>query len=362
MRKAIFYLFLTVAIIGVIFYFTSGLVLKKLTVFLIDQVAAVCVENDVKISATDYAGVGFSAFNAVTWRGVTFVGGVTEKSVYGTKQEFAVRIEKVTVAFKDLASRTFMINISGAKALSQKYKASSLEPAEGQEDDVEDAEFKVEMQLVSYDPREILYQIKGMSSVVTKFFRDGRTKLPVEFSGQIKLKSEKRVFKQKIFIQREGEDFVMVMDKNDLKNLSDQIMRPLTGMELDLFSRNPLRVPRLMRIREYAYDTATKKHKAKPSIPEDPYRHIVWGYLLTNAFGDAFAKEVTFAHENVPEFGVKFNSEQTQDLANDAAGRRYARSGYSEISIEDRMMTDPEVILIQQPVPAELITSPDVPL
>jgi len=360
MGKLLFYFLLFIVLAGVAFYFSSGIILHKASQFIIDEAISVCADNEVKIAAVAFQKVAFSSLNAVTWNGINFVGGVSKESAFGMDQEFSIHIDKVTITVENIFERMFSVKVSGASAISSKYKASSLDSSEDS-DEFDENEFKVQLQLTSLKPRDIVYQFRGFSSVLGNFFKNGRTKFPVEFSGKVKLVNKKRVFKVRVMIQREGEEYVMVMDKQDLEDLCKVIQQPLNDHEITVFSRNPLRVPRLLKIRDYVYAASSKKHREKPSIQEDPYRHILWSFLLTRAFGEDFAKELSMAHEGAPDSATEKGTERMQDIVNDRVGRRYASSGYSESAIEDLMMADPEVALTLDTPESGLVVDDYVP-
>ena len=117
----------------------------------------------------------------------------------------------------------------------------------------------------------------------------------------------------------------------------------LTDSEVDLFARNPFRAPQLLRIRNDAQLTAKLEHARNQSVPEDSFRHVLWSYLLTRAYGPQFAQKATDAHE----LGAIDNteSERRKDKVNNAIGRQYALQHRSREDILSLLMTDPKVIL-----------------
>jgi hypothetical protein len=142
------------------------------------------------------------------------------------------------------------------------------------------------------------------------------------------------------------------MDKDDLKIIAATMSgRKTTPMDIEVISRNPIKAPQLLRIRDKAATMAKVAHQQDPNIPEDAYRHVLWNYLLAKEYGEAFAKEVAAAHEVYAdeekmskEEILNMNIESYQDLHNNAVGRNYAEMEYPESGILERVLTDQTVI------------------
>jgi hypothetical protein len=147
-------------------------------------------------------------------------------------------------------------------------------------------------------------------------------------------------------IIQEEKKYVLILNIQSLKNLSTAMEEVLTEPEIILFSRNPFKAPRLFRIRDDAEKTAEIAGKHDETVPEDAYRHVLWSYLLTKAFGPDFAREVTDAHE----CGLTDNTEaeHRMDYNNNRIGREYALSGYKREEILSRLRQDTAVILSAQ--------------
>jgi hypothetical protein len=77
------------------------------------------------------------------------------------------------------------------------------------------------------------------------------------------------------------------------------------------------------------------------SFPYDAYKHIYLSYHLTMAFGPDFARELTDAHETIPNNTA---AERKMDFINNEIGRNYALSGISPDYLLQRLLSDPQVI------------------
>lgn len=141
-----------------------------------------------------------------------------------------------------------------------------------------------------------------------------------------------------------GSATLLQVDGGDIGNLARALglNQALTGEEVRLLARHPVDAPRLLVLRDHASRTAQSAWKKDRSVPRDAYRHVLWSYLLTKAFGPRFAREVTDAHEvgrtgNTP-------AERRMDHHNNRVGERWAAEGVAEGSILDRVRRDPGVV------------------
>ena len=99
--------------------------------------------------------------------------------------------------------------------------------------------------------------------------------------------------------------------------------------------------PLIMSITSEARRTARESHARDRSIPEDAYRHVLWSYLLTRAFDEPFAQQVTDAHEILP---TNTAAERRMDYINNLIGREYARRGVTQNQILYLVHNDPQVV------------------
>ena len=116
----------------------------------------------------------------------------------------------------------------------------------------------------------------------------------------------------------------------------------MTDAEIDVLADNPVRVPKLNKIRDHARSVSHKAYGGDPTVPEDAYRHTLWSFTLTNEYGPEFAQTVTDAHE----IGATWNTEadHRMDYNNNKVGRDYAKAGVPESDILKRVLEDPAVI------------------
>ena len=116
----------------------------------------------------------------------------------------------------------------------------------------------------------------------------------------------------------------------------------LTEAEIEVLSSYPLRVARLLRIKNYSKKKAGRL-AVQDNFPQDAYRHVLWSWLITKEFGPEFAEMVTDAHE----VGAKYADDEwatNMDYNNNTLGRKYFAMGIKENGLQAKVLSDPDVI------------------
>ncbi|MBF0216562.1 MAG: hypothetical protein HQL30_06160 [Candidatus Omnitrophica bacterium] len=107
--------------------------------------------------------------------------------------------------------------------------------------------------------------------------------------------------------------------------------------------RNMPKIPELAFLSWYSLSEAKKHYECTAYY--DAYKHVLWSYLLTKAFGAEFSRAITDAHE-INEDSV---SDYFIDRTNCAAGRAFAESGYRENDLLALVREGKEVVIAPYP-------------
>jgi hypothetical protein len=193
-------------------------------------------------------------------------------------------------------------------------------------------------------PGAMKRQLREAMKEIKSFLKEGKTEIPIIFSGMATFPVKGKVHRARIIVKKEGAYSVLRMNGDDIMKVSDEfnLKIPLTDAEIELLSRHPIRAPRLLEIRSRARGESTKAWSEDQSVPKDAYRHVLWSYLLTKEYGEEFAEVVTDAHEE----GLTGNTpaEKRMDLQNNMVGRRYAQRRVPEHKILKLVISDPGVV------------------
>ena len=188
--------------------------------------------------------------------------------------------------------------------------------------------------IVTVVPVQVLHPFRSALDVFPKVVdltREGRTELPVELDGKLTFILKGREVTTNLEIAQDGPWNELRIVVDDLKALAPMFDEPFTDAEYELVASMPLRTPRLLRIRDDAASTAKRAYEGDETIPEDAYRHVLWSFLLTKAFGPDVAMRVTDAHEQGDWDST--DADREMDLNNNSIGRRYAAEGAERADI-----------------------------
>jgi hypothetical protein len=187
-------------------------------------------------------------------------------------------------------------------------------------------------------------QFMEQAAAAAEIIRSGSSPAPIDLDGKIIFSFEGLPAELNFKTERKEGLTRIKVDENDLKRIGDLTEEGLTGAEVSFLMRHPTDAAQLLMIQRYASLKAAKEHAKDPELPEDAYRHVLWSYLLTQAYGEAFAKELTDAHEAGENKTQDREEDHLMDLSNNAIGREFAKSGFSEGSLTWRTASDPRVI------------------
>ena len=351
-------------------------ILRKFSEMSIDYLVKNLKIPNIEYTRPSYERVALTALNTFVWLGITSNVKMVNDEVLNKIVEFSVKIDKFTIAMLNLGERAFIIKVNGFSAEEKKQESDSKKSntekkkqsgaskegdtenkkqesdSKKSKDQVSAADFIIRVNLNSTEHGNMDEEMKYLFAQLRKFSLTGATKIPIEFSAEETFVIKGNTYKGRIWVERRGDEYRLVMDKNFLKKVTaDMGGIPPTEGDLALIANNPLKAPEMFRIRNKAETTAQLAHRRNPLVPEDAYRHTLWAFLLTKAFGKKFAEEVGSAHESGPDLEEKrnkgiqdFDINSYQDFHNNEVGRSYAMKGYAESRILYLVMTDPAII------------------
>jgi len=366
MRRLLFFL-VSLVVIGAVLYFTSGIILTILTNHALEYLSQNVKTPNLEYTKPSFQGVGFSSFNAITWRGistnVTMMRRVAEK--------YSASIEECTICLEDIFRRAFLITIKGLSSAKETKFDDPLHPPRGTDEIIKggDLSFRIAFNVLTLD--DALAYARNLTDELRKFSQDGVTKLPLEFSAEQTFDFKGKTYTFKFRTQKEGDDYRLVMDEKELRRLgSFGGNLAATESDLKIIARYPLRAAQLVRLRDKAETVSALAKRKDPKVPEAAYRHVLWAYMLTKEYSEKFSQEVTTSHETAPDREDSPDKRKAlkliQEMAvnNNNVGRSYAIKGYRESEILDRVMHDSAVIRDDEigkkkaPTPELLVQAP----
>jgi hypothetical protein len=351
MKKFIPFL-LFILFVGVGLYYVSGVILDMASNRAIDYIVKNIKSPDIEYSRPAFRTVNLSSFNAVTWEGVSFDLRMARNETAKTEEELSIKIGEMTISLESLFESVVLLNAKGVSALTKASSSGAMTGIPGAGDYMERGNLNIRIKLRDFSKAVVIQQVRDLIKEIHAFSTHGVTRIPLSFSATKMFEIKGNPHRARLSVEQKGDEYLLVMDKDDLKLIAATISgEKVSSMDIDVISRNPIKAPQLLKIRDKAVVTARQARQQDQNVPEDAYRHVLWSYLLVKAYGETFAKEVTDAHEvhadrekMSKEELLKLNIENYQDLQNNATGRRYAKMGYPESGILRYVLNDDAVI------------------
>ncbi|MBI4115145.1 MAG: hypothetical protein HY447_01065 [Candidatus Omnitrophica bacterium] len=329
MKKLFIVLLVFVAIVAVGIFVASQIALDRTSRSVILYLTNYASQVGIAVSQMRFNKASFRPPGTITWKGLY-------ARAKRSAAEATVSAAEATIHVESFSEKAFRLTV-------KEINATLLRgPDRAEEDrltgDFLDAQFRIDFR----DPNKALTEARALAKDLTALLTRGRCSTFVRFSGQLNFLMGARRFDAGLAIDRRGEESVLILDPKDLEVVAQEFEEGLSEGVVKILSENPIQAPRLLRITKLAYDTAREAHEKDASIPEDAYRHILWGYHLTKAYDPKFAKQVTEAHEADDMDEAK--ADRDMDHHNAALGREYAEAGYPESGLLERTLKDPKVM------------------
>ena len=207
------------------------------------------------------------------------------------------------------------------------------------------SEWRIELERVQCQfEMGLLNPEKSIRRLLPEFVRlvtEGETVLPLELSGKLSFWLKGKPAEVGLGVSQKKDTYAILLNREDLLPLLDRFEEKLTEAEVDVIAAYPLRAVRLLEIKDRAESMSKRAFMLDATVPQDAYRHILWSFLLTKAYGEDFAKQVGDAHEKGDTGNTA--SERLMDLHNNAIGRKYAAEQIVERTVLQRVLSDPEI-------------------
>jgi len=295
--------------------------------------------SGIKINNTKFSTAHLETLNTITWSNISSQITINNKNDLGIRENFQINIEKIKINLKNFVTRKFILQ---AKHLNIKNTPNKeFFDKESQVINLTNGNLEISFFLDFFQPNKALDQIRELHKNLKVLLDGEKTPVPINFSGIMTFTINDELVKTKVNTQVSKQGYSLVLNKEFFKITSWLMEEELTDPEAVLLSKNPFRVPKLLKIKNSAQRESESRFKQDKWL-QDAYRHVLWSYLLTKEYGSDFSKEITDAHE----LGVTDNTKQEQqmDYNNNNVGRQYALQEYKKSDIFLKFLNDSEVI------------------
>ena len=325
----------SLALILIIMYYAGGYIARELVKYGLEYIRPELASYGITIKEFKYGNVTLYSFNSFSIKGVDLKFDL-EKEIYGKKSfsaEFNTR--SVIVRLANLKDPTIKLTLRDFNL----YIQSNEENPDRPFGKFEKAYWKGEAPIR-------LYGIKESGTLIVDrlrtLFRENSIPDPMEFEGDAILSLDGHPVKIGMSTRRFENRTYLLLNKDDiLAAFEDFEDVDISEAEAELISNYPARALHILKITRDARRISKEKKSENEQFPEDAFKHIYWSYHLSRTFGVDFAKELTDAHETLPN---NTPQERQMDFNNNEVGRNLASRSLSVNELERIILTSPDVI------------------
>jgi len=345
MKKFLLSLIALLALLIICGIMVVDFVLEKASRKALENLAVEGASRGVKVEFSRFEDVGLSGLT-VRWKDFVAVVNAPRYIALSPGEDVILSIGEINLDLPRLLKGVAAITADdiGVRVKRNPTSADSGVQMEG----LDQGQLTVELPLDLTDKGKAIASLREVPQMALQFLQEGKTHIPFGFRAKSTFKIGGSVVKADITTQKQGGYYFLVMSPDDLRKIAAMIHADLTEEEIRLVSLRPLLAPALFKITNYARTQSEMAYAKDATVPEDAYRHVLWSFLLTKEFGPEFAERVTNAHE-IGAVNRNTEADHRMDYNNNKVGREYAKAGYAEALILQKVRTDPQVIRVAQP-------------
>jgi hypothetical protein len=329
------WIIISLALILIITYYTGGYIARELVKYGLEYVKPELEDHGITIKQLHYGNVTLYSFKSFSIKGVDLKFDL-EKEIYGRKSFSAVfHANSLIVRLANLRDPTIKLTLRDFNLHIQSNEENPDRPF----GKFENAYWKGEAPIKLYGLQE---SGKLVVNRLKTLFRENSIPDPMEFEGDAILSLDGYPVKIGMSTKRVDNRTYLVLNKDDvLTAVGDLPDVEISDEEAVLISRYPARALHILKITREAQHISKRKKSEKENFPDDAFKHIYWSYHLSRTFGSEFAKEITDAHETLPNNTTR---ERQMDFHNNEVGRNLASRNLSVGELERIVLTSPDVI------------------
>lgn len=322
-------------------YFAGGYLARYLIKYGLEYIEPELSSYGIELKQFKYGDVQLRSLNSFSIKSVNIEFDL-EKEIYGKKSFSAafhsgmviIRLSK----FKDPAIR---FSLSDFDLYIQPNEENPNRPF----GKFENASWKGEAPLR-------LYNVKESGELILKklrtLFNENSIPDEIEFKGDALLKLDGQNIRINMYTERKDGRTYLFFNKDDLLAAADNFEDfNLSDEEAQLLAQYPARTLHILKITRDAKRISEKEKSRQNDFPDDAYKHVYWSYHLTRTFGPEFSKEITDAHETLPN---NTPSQRKMDFHNNEIGRKLASKSLSVEDLRKHVLNSKDVIRFPDPI------------
>jgi len=164
----------------------------------------------------------------------------------------------------------------------------------------------------------------------------------IEFEGVAVMRLDGQEIRIRLYTERKNDRTYLFLNKDDILAAAEHFEDfDVSDQEAQLISNHPARALHILKITRDARRLSKREKMRNENFPDDAFKHIYWSYHLTRTFGPEFAKEITDAHETLPN---NTPEQRAMDFNNNRIGRALASELYTIEELRNIVQNNPDVI------------------
>jgi len=329
------WLSITILFLVIAAYFIGGYMARYLIKYGLEYIEPELSSYGIVLKQFNYGDVQLRSLNSFSIKSVNIEFDL-EKEFYGKKS--------FSAAFH---SKTVIVRVSNFNDPTLKFSLRDfnlhIQPNEENPNrpfgKFENASWSGEAPLRLYDVKEsgeiILVKLRTL-------FNENSIPDDIEFKGDALLNLDGQNIRINMYTERKDGRTFLFFKKDDLLAAADNFEDfDISEKEAQLLSQYPARTLHILKITRDAR-RLSKKEKSKQSVfPDDAFKHVYWSYHLTRTFGPEFSKEITDAHETLPN---NTPQQRKMDFHNNEIGRNLASGNLSVEDLREYVLNSKDVI------------------
>ena len=197
-----------------------------------------------------------------------------------------------------------------------------------------------------------IYDVRESGEIILKklitLFEENSIPDEVEFKGDAILNLDGKEIKINMFTERKKGRTYLFFNKDDLLDAAENFENfNLSDEEAQLLSEYPARTLHILKITRDAQRISEREKSKQSNFPADALKHVYWSYHLTRTFGPEFSKEITDAHETLPN---NTPEQRKMDFHNNEIGRMLASESLSANDLRNYVLNSKDVIRFPEEV------------
>lgn len=291
-------------------------------------------QKGILIENFNYKNISLNSYNSCVVNDIDLDFHLTRKMYGGESFKARFNANSITVRFADFNNPSFFFTLKDFELFIEPEENSAKKPFGKLENGYLKSRIPLYLKNPEESAREILAEVK-------KLFRENKTPIDLEIKVDVLLGIDKKEVKVGLYTERIESQTYLKFEVKDILKAAKEFDLDLAIKEAEIIANHPSKVPALIKITRDAKRLSEFELSKNASFPEDAYKHIYWSYYLTREFGPDLAKEITDAHETLPN---NTENERKMDFHNNEVGRKYANEILSANELKKRTLVSNEII------------------